>query len=106
MECDDLIGFFIDALLKDIGLGEFSRLNIESKLCYLVKIYNENKSTISLTEIGQQLFDCIKPVATDASNITSSQIASCVFLVLLMTVSFIILTAIILMLLVSSKQYF
>jgi hypothetical protein len=87
----------VDGLLTDLGLDFAQRFNIETNLCYIVKVYNENKSTISLTDISKQLFDCIRPVATDAATITSTELATCIFLVLLATI--------ILMLLVPSRNY-
>ena len=52
---------FVERLLTDLGLNFFQIGAIGFKLENVVNTYNKNKSTTTLHELSDQLYNCIKP---------------------------------------------
>ena len=93
MTCPLPFGHFIDAFLKDIGVTDpFTRIGIELKLSAIFTTYNANKPDTSISQIADELYDCLSSTLSDAQYI-STQLAAAIFFVILATAIFILLIA-------------
>jgi len=52
---------FVSRLLTDLGVGLYEQYYIGGKLGSVVTSYNENKSTNTLHNLSDELYNCIKP---------------------------------------------
>lgn len=89
----DCTKLFFEYFLEDLGLNLFQIGLIGLKLEDAKKVYNDNKSTITLKQISDELYNCIKPFLNNSAIVTGEEISS-------LMIYFSILTAIIVIIVV------
>lgn len=83
---------FVNSLLTDIGVDFVERVIIEAKLLTVFNTFVENRSTVTVSQIAEEFYQCISPVLNDGLFI-AQQIAYAIFFVLLITTILILLIA-------------
>lgn len=97
---------FFRKFLADIGVSalriEIVVLRLEASLA----LFNKDRSSNTLTNIANELYQCLRPGVNSVTTMIATQIGSSLFYIVLLTVGFILLIVITLMVLIESKRYF
>jgi hypothetical protein len=94
---------FIKQLLVDIGVTCPEILVIEFKLLGVLSIFNANRSSITISQVAEQFYDCISSTL-NAGSFLAQQIAYAIFFVLLATALLILLMVTVLYILKDSHH--
>lgn len=96
------IASFVFSFIFDIGGDPFC---IGPKLESAVNTYNNNKSSITLGDIGNDLFNCLQPHLTVIENTILEEIRVVVIFIVIATAILIVLVVILFSVLDKSKHY-
>jgi amino acid transporter len=96
------VASFVFSFIFDIGGDPFC---IGPKLESSVNTYNNNKSSITLGDIGNDLFNCLQPHLTVIENTISEEIRVVVIFIVITTAILMILIVILFSILDKSKHY-
>lgn len=97
---------FIRALLTDIGVSSKQIDLIVCRLKFSVTTFNNDKPQNTLSDIVNDLFECLRPNANDVAKITASEISNAIIFTIIFTAIFIILIVILLITMNNTLHYF
>src|SRR5436190_24366956 len=86
---------FILNLLKDLGKNSFQSGFIGIKLAASLKAFNDNKPDTTLTQISDELYNCVKPHINNSAIVTGEEIAFLIIYFSIITAITVILVVII-----------
>ena len=99
---DDCSTSFFKFFLRDLGLNLFQIGGIAFKLDNSIKVFNDNKSAITLNEIGDELYNCIKPDLNNSAIVTGTEIG---YLIIYFSILTAIIVIVVLIILITLKRY-
>lgn len=97
---------FIRALLFDLGLLQPQIDYVVCKLKFSESTYETNKPQTNISNIVNDLFNCLRPNANGVANATAAEISTTIIFTIIFTAIFIILIVILLVTMDNSKNYY
>src|SRR5258708_11108570 len=103
--CSQPFQQFASRLLSDIGVSMDEVTCIINKFQIVINTFNQDKPTNTLTDIANDLYQCLKPTANDIASITAEELSLTFIYVVILTAIFIILVVIILLIFDETYRY-
>src|SRR5579862_9373970 len=103
--CSQPFQQFAERLLADIGVAPAEITCIINKFQIVINTFNQDKPTNTLTDIANDLYQCLKPNVNDIASITAQELSITFIYVVVLTAVFIILVVIVLMIMDESHRY-
>lgn len=97
---------FIRAFLFDLGLQQSQIDYVVCKLKFSETTYQTDKPQTTISDIVNDLFNCLRPNANNVANSTASEISTTIIFTIVFTALFIILIVILLVTMDNSKNYY
>lgn len=108
MTCTNPAESFLEEFIGDIVVNPITEIRIIvilNKLNKVACVYNKNKSTDSLNNIANDLFECLKPQFAAIEDAVASEIRTALIFIVIATAILIVLIAILFVVLDKSLNY-
>lgn len=104
--CETPLSQFSNRFFSDIGVGIEERLTLACKLTnFVIATYNANKPSTTISQILNNLENCIAPQVDAIFGNTGAEVAYALFYVLIITIILVVLVVVIMMILDKTHLY-